>query len=102
MYLTTAHLKSYAKEYGIIGFSDMKRNELWSILSENVDFIWSVLVDNYYFTQQELELITCINGYKVETLNDCIYARYGYRDLEQFTDSMPTPLEQLFNNYGGK
>lgn len=36
-----------------------------------------------YATQGELELVTCINGYKEETLNDVIYARTGYRHYEQ-------------------
>ena len=46
---------------------------------------WSYLVDNGYFTEEELQLITDINGYNMETLNDCIYARYGYRSLDQLS-----------------
>lgn len=41
------------------------------------------LIDEGYFTQKELNLVICINGFSIETLNDCIYARYGYRDYEQ-------------------
>lgn len=48
-----------------------------------VNKLWAELVDGGYFTQEELELVTCINGYNVEALNDCIYARYGYRSYEQ-------------------
>ena len=48
--------------------------------------VWGLLVDNGYFTDEELQLITNINGYTLETLNDCIYARYGYRSYEQMTD----------------
>ena len=44
---------------------------------------WDRLVDAGYFTDKELELVTYINGYSIETLNDCIYARFGYRSLEQ-------------------
>jgi len=44
---------------------------------------WDRLVDAGYFTDKELELVTYINGYTIETLNDCIYARFGYRSLEQ-------------------
>lgn len=47
--------------------------------------IYNNLIDNGYFTEKELELITDINGYNLETLNDAIYARYGYRDYEQLT-----------------
>lgn len=45
--------------------------------------LYDVLVDEGYFTDEELRLLTCINGYSVETLNDAIYARYGYRDYDQ-------------------
>jgi hypothetical protein len=45
--------------------------------------IYEILIDNNYFTQEELDLITNINGFNVETLNDCIYARYGFHDLAQ-------------------
>jgi len=48
-----------------------------------VIYLWDTLVDRGYFTDRELELVTDINGYSVDTLNDCLYSRYGYRDLDQ-------------------
>ena len=39
-------------------------------------------------TEAELSLITDINGYSIETLNDVIYARTGYRDFEQLKEEM--------------
>lgn len=48
-----------------------------------VIYLWDTLVDRGYFTDTELDLVTSINGYSVDTLNDCLYARYGYRDLDQ-------------------
>ncbi len=51
-----------------------------------VNETWANLVDNGFFTQEKLELVTNINGYNVETLNDCIYARYGFRSLEQLQE----------------
>lgn len=50
----------------------MKTNELYD-----------VLVDHGYFTDEELRLLTNINGFNIETLNDAIFARYGYRDYNQ-------------------
>lgn len=47
-----------------------------------LDEMYDYLIDNEYFTNDELNLITNINGYSKETLNDCIYARYGYRSLD--------------------
>ena len=39
------------------------------------------LVGNELFTYDELKLLTDINGFNIQTLNDAIFARYGYRDL---------------------
>jgi len=53
---------------------------------EKVNELWQKLIDEGLFTEDELQLITNINGYSIETLNDCLYARYGYRSYEQMTD----------------
>lgn len=45
--------------------------------------LYETLLDYGFFTYEELKLLTNINGYSIETLNDAIYARYGYRDFEQ-------------------
>ena len=49
----------------------------------DVNDLYEALIDEELFTEEELRLITDINGYNVDTLNDCIYARYGYRTYEQ-------------------
>ena len=46
--------------------------------------MWVKIVDFGIATDDELSLVTCINGYSEETLNDVVYARTGYRDLEQY------------------
>lgn len=38
------------------------------------------------FTQDELDLVVDINGRTVDTLNDCIYARFGYRSFDQMKE----------------
>jgi hypothetical protein len=53
-----------------------------------VDDLWSYFVDNEFFTPAELELLTSINGYNIDTLNDALYARYGYRDLDQLVEEL--------------
>ena len=52
----------------------------------DVNVLWDELLDQELFTYDELKLITSINGLSVETLNDAIFARYGYRDLEQMME----------------
>lgn len=39
-------------------------------------------------TESELTLVCCINGRSVETLNDVIYARTGYRNIEQIKEEL--------------
>ena len=49
----------------------------------NITEIWDYLINHGICTEDELKMITDINGYNVETLEDVIYARTGYRNLEQ-------------------
>jgi len=37
--------------------------------------------------EKEIDLVCHINGYNEETLNDILYARNGYRSLEQYYDA---------------
>ena len=53
---------------------------------DDVNVLFDELFDMELFTFDELNLITNINGYSIETLNDAIFARYGYRDLQQMME----------------
>ena len=48
--------------------------------------IYNFIVELEIATEQEIDLVTSIVGYNVETLNDIIYARSGYHDMEQYCD----------------
>ena len=52
----------------------------------SVDELYEELLNLELFTEKELELITSMNGYNVETLNDALFCRYGYRDLSQMLE----------------
>jgi hypothetical protein len=45
--------------------------------------IYEYIINNGIASEEALDLITNINGYSVETLNDVIYAVTGYRSMEQ-------------------
>ena len=49
--------------------------------------MWMDLVQCFIATDEELELVTSINGLNMETLNDVLYVRTGYRDWEQYADA---------------
>jgi len=47
------------------------------------DAYWDFLVEHGIATADELILVTKINGYKTETLDDVLYVRTGYRSRDQ-------------------
>jgi len=53
----------------------------------NLNEVWEFIIDESIATDEELQLITSINGYNLEALNDVIYARSGYHTMEQYKES---------------
>ena len=49
--------------------------------------LYDYLTDFSVATEQEIILVSMINGTTVQALNDILYARTGYRDLEQILES---------------
>lgn len=45
--------------------------------------LWDNLIIYEIATENELQLITSINGYNLETLEDVLYCRTGYRSRDQ-------------------
>ena len=52
----------------------------------NTDTIWDAIIELGIATEEELKLVTAINGYNSDTLNDIIYVRTGYRNIEQLLE----------------
>ena len=50
------------------------------------DEMWQRLVDELIATEEEIQLVTDINGYTEEALLDILYARTGYRNFDQMED----------------
>lgn len=49
---------------------------------------WIDLVNAGIATDEELQLVTSINGYREEVLDDVLYVRTGYRSWEQYTEEV--------------
>lgn len=54
----------------------------------SVDDIYQLLIDLGMFTRGELDLLTYVNGFNFDTLEDALYCRYGYRSIEQFIQEL--------------
>jgi hypothetical protein len=55
-------------------------------MNNNVNELWDQIIEQGIATEEELQLITDINGYNTEALNDVIYARTGYHSMDQLND----------------
>jgi len=53
---------------------------------EQRDEAWDYLIETGIATEDELILVTNINGFNLETLNNVIHSRTGYHDLEQLIE----------------
>ena len=51
-----------------------------------VDRIYDYLVECQIATATEIRLVTSINGYNVESLNDILYSRTGYKCISQLQE----------------
>ena len=48
--------------------------------------LWDFLIDFEIATESELQLVTNINGYNLETLESVLYSKTGYRSLNQIIE----------------
>ena len=46
--------------------------------------LWDNILSYGIATEEELQLVTSINGYNETTLNDVVYVRTGYHTLDQY------------------
>lgn len=52
----------------------------------NIEDAITFLEEEGVATWEEIDLVTKINGYNLETINDIIYVRTGCRDYEQLLE----------------
>ena len=50
------------------------------------DELWDYLLETQLATENELQLVTSINGFSLETLESILYVRTAYRSLEQIKE----------------
>lgn len=53
--------------------------------NEELNIIWKTIVDNGWATQAELAVVTNINGYTMESMNDVLWYLHGL-DFEQLME----------------
>lgn len=52
----------------------------------NLEQYYDYLIDYKLVSSETLDIITSINGYNEETLDDVLYVVSGYHDIEQYLE----------------
>jgi hypothetical protein len=55
-------------------------------MSDRLTIIWDYIVEMSIATEDELRLVTSINGTNEDSLNSVLYSRTGYRSMEQIIE----------------
>jgi len=91
--------KKRCKEYNVEPeVSESRVNET----DEERDELWDYLLSREIATEDELRLVTNINGFTKESLESIIYAKTGYRSLEQLKDEYDDANESKSVNESSK
>lgn len=65
--------------------------------TEELNKMDNTILELQVCTFEELELVTSINGYNKQALNDIVYSRTGYQDLDQYVEYRRR--NPLFNHF---
>ena len=55
-------------------------------MNDKINSLWDYLIETGTATEDELCLITSINGTNLEALESVLYSRTGYRSLDQLLE----------------
>jgi hypothetical protein len=55
---------------------------------EKVDYYYYWLLERELFSMLELQLVTDMCGYNIDTLDWAVYCRYGYRTVDDLKKEM--------------
>ena len=58
----------------------------WNNMDNKLEIIWDYIVEMSIATEDELRLVTSINGTNEDSLNSVLYSRTGYRSMEQIIE----------------
>lgn len=64
-----------------------------------VSMLWDFIVDNNIATDNEVILVSDINGWNEETMTDIIYAKIGLRSYEQCKDEGYSGTDEFDSYY---
>ena len=67
--------------------STVKLTNTFRDLDAEMNELWDYLTDTMLVTDEEVSLVTSINGTSLDTFESILYVRTGYRSLEQILEA---------------
>jgi len=61
--------------------------------TEQLNNMYDTMIELGLCTFEELELVTSINGFNAQAMNDIVYVREGYNTLDQYVEYVNEQLE---------
>ena len=61
--------------------------------TEQLNEMYDTILELELCTVEELELVTSINGFNAQAMNDIVYVREGYNTLDQYVEYVNEQLE---------
>jgi hypothetical protein len=58
------------------------------MVNNELEYLVDTMVEYGICNDDEVRLVSAINGYSIESMLDILYARTGFRSLEQLFDSI--------------
>ena len=56
-------------------------------MDKEIAGLWDYIIEYNIASEDTLRVVTNINGYSIDTLNDVLYSVTGYRSLDQLKES---------------
>jgi hypothetical protein len=56
-------------------------------INQQIKKLWDLIVNYELTSEHSLQLVTRLNGYTLETMEDILYALTGYHSYEQFMEN---------------
>ena len=56
-------------------------------MNKQIEKLWDLIVNYELATESTLQLVTRLNGYTLETMENVLYALNGYHSYDQFMEN---------------
>ena len=79
-------LEARVEELSMNASTKITGSEDFDLSDPEFEKISDIIVDYGVATEDEIQLVCKINGWTIDSLNDIIYARTGYKDIDSYLD----------------